>query len=227
MPPKIQSKPIKQIVEELSENDSNSDNETEITVDESDDELDNNAVEEKKDTNKELKEKLKKLSHEEVLTEIEILNKENIQLDNDINDLDKLKLTKDRLRNSNRKKLNKLISLLPKAYTDGCNKARKEKVRRTNSARSGILREKEVPQVLIKYLNLPDNDVKSQSKLFHLLNEEFKKRNLKRGQQTALDKYTAELFGFKEGHIIEFKDHQRFLSDILNNEKKKTNEVSL
>lgn len=244
MPPKksiVQEKPTSKvvkevIVEKVSDNDSDSGDETEISEDEDEnedadeEESENeaeNQSENKKETSKDIKEKLKKLTHEEILLEVENLNKENVQLDNEITDLDKQRLSKDRLRIMNRKKLNKLVLLLPKAYTDGCNKARKEKTRRTNSARSGILKEKVVPPILIKFLNLPENDLKSQSKLFHLMNEEFKKKNLKNGQQTILDKDTAETFGYKEGHIIEFKDHQRFLSDILNGDKKKTNEVSL
>lgn len=230
MPPKKsvnQEKPAKQpqkqvVVEDVSENEVSDESSEASDEDESDDD-----VEDKKDTAKEIKEKLKKLTHEEILLDIENLNKENLQLDTDINELDKQRLIKDKLRIANRKKVNKLFSLLPKAYSDGCNKARKEKTRRTNSARSGILREKPVPPVLIKLLDLPENDVKSQSKLFHLLNEEFKKRNLKQGQKTVLDKETAELFGEKEGYTIEFKDHQGFLSRILNGDKKKTNEVSL
>jgi hypothetical protein len=238
MPPKksvTQEKPIKQVqkvvVKEVSENEDSGD-EIEMSDDESDDDEEDDEnesdddVEDKKEV-KEPKEKVKKQTHEEILVEIDNLNKENTQLDTDISELDKQITTKDKLRIANRKKVNKLYSLLSKAYIDGCNKARKEKTRRTNSARSGILREKPVPAVLIKFLKLPENDVKSQSKLFHLLNEEFKKRNLKQGQKTVLDKETAEIFGEKAGYTIEFKDHQGFLSRILNSDKKNSNEVSL
>ena len=196
-----------------------SDSEEEDKEDEEEDE------EEDKTTEK--KEKPKKLSHDELLLEInKVLEAESI-LENEISELEKVLITKVKLRTTYRRSKNKHIGLLSKAYIDGLNKARKEKKKRTNSSKSGILAEHPIPPILQKFLNLPDTTLLMRPKVFSLLNNKFKELGLKKGQETILDKKTAKLFGVEEGHIIKFQECQKFLADIYEKANSKTTEVIL
>jgi hypothetical protein len=211
-----------------SENDDNDDSDN----DESDnDESDNDEIDEKdvdnnddKDKQLEKKEKSKKLTHDEIITEINnILESESI-LENEILELEKILTTKLKLRTNYRRMKNKYIGLLPKAYIDGLNKARKEKKKRTNNSKSGILAEHPIPPILLKFLNLPENTLMMRPKVFSLLNNKFKELGLKKGQETIIDKKTAKIFDIEEGHIIKFQDCQKFLADIY--DKANNNKVN-
>lgn len=231
MPPKNAKKTSKKeevVVESASEDEGS---ETEISESESEEsEAESEPESEVEETEKDKKDKKdktsKKLPFEDIIKEINIILEEENKLEAEIVELDKTLLLKTKKRSVLRKEKNKLINLLPKAFTDGCTKAVKEKKKRTNTSRSGILKEKPIPPVLVKFFGLKENTVLARPKVFHLLNEKFKELGLKKGQDTILDKKTAKLFGVEDGHVIEFKKHQTFLANIYNNAEKK-NEVSL
>jgi hypothetical protein len=201
--------------------------ESESEESESEEESEEEETGETEDKTIEKKEKPKKLSHEELLNEINKISESENTNESEISELEKLLLTKIKLRNSLRKSKTKYIGLLPKAYVDGLNKARKEKKKRVNNSKSGILAEHPIPPILLKFLNLPDNTLMMRPKVFSLLNNKFKELGLKKGQETILDKKTAKLFGFDEGHIIKFQACQKFLADIYEKANAKTTEVTL
>lgn len=234
MPPKNTKKTSKKdevIVESVSEDDGSeseiSDSESES---ESESEVEESGVEPESEEEEEKKEKkdktTKKLSFDDIIKEINIILEEENKLEVEIVELDKTLLLRTKKRSVLRKEKNKLINLLPKAFTDGCTKAVKEKKKRTNTSRSGILKENPVPPILVKFFGLKENTLLPRPKVFHLLNEKFKELGLKKGQDTILDKKTSKLFGVEDGHIIRFKEHQTFLANIYNSVEKK-NEVSL
>jgi hypothetical protein len=174
-----------------------------------------------------VKEVKQKPTFDGCFTEMDAINKEELKLNSEVNELNKLLDSKVKQLKALQRQRNKLFNLLPKAYEDGCNKARKEKKRRTNASRSGILKESAIPPVLMKFLELKEGTLLSRPKVFSLLNNKFKELGLKKGQDTILDKKTAKLFGLEEGHKIEFKMCQTFLANLYNAEKAKSNEVSL
>ncbi len=228
------NKPVKKAVKkeiivesEVEESEEESEVEIEDSEESESEESEEEESGETEDKTIEKKEKPKKLSHEELLSEInKIIESENA-VESEISELEKLLLTKTKLRNSLRKSKTKYIGLLPKAYVDGLNKARKEKKKRVNNSKSGILAEHPIPPILLKFLNLPDNTLMMRPKVFSLLNNKFKELGLKQGQETVLDKKTAKLFGFEEGHKIKFQECQKFLADIYEKAKVKATEVTL
>jgi hypothetical protein len=166
-----------------------------------------------KPTFKQIHDELERLHAEEkkILVELTNLNKQ-------VKALEVQKASNDRL-------VNKQVALLPKAYEEGINKARKEKKKRTNNARSGILREAPIPELLIKFLDLKEGTLLARPSVASRLNNKFKDLGLKKGQDTILDKKTAKIFGLEEGHVIRFTQVQTFLKEIY--DKEKTNEVAL
>lgn len=212
---------VSEVSESESDSENESDHESETKPNESEDE--NSTTKNKKDK----KEKSsKKLLFDDIMKEINIILEEESKLETEIVELDKTLILKTKKKSVLRKEKNKLINLLPKAFIDGCNKAVKERKKRTNTSRSGILKENPVPPILIKFFGLKDDTLLPRPKVFHLLNEKFKDLGLKKGQDTILDKKTAKLFGVEDGHVIKFQEHQTFLANIYNNTEKK-NEVSL
>jgi hypothetical protein len=243
---KSKSKPVKpEVVVEDVEDDESDDDSDDESNDESDDESDEESDDESndnkdqpethenvKDTPKEAKEKLKKMTFDEIFAEIDTLIKQELSLDSEIKTVKESLESLEKNRNASKKSKNKLLSLLPKAYLDGCNKARKEKKKRTNSSKSGILNELPVPPILIKFLGIPETSLMRRPTVFSLLNNKFKELKLKQGQETIFDKKTAKVFGLQEGHKIEFKQHQTFLAKLyaeagIKSEKKVTTEVVL
>lgn len=233
MPRKIINKEIEvkvESVEEDSNNEESSDEESsseKSSNDELSDDGDEESTNEDTDVPIEKKEKPKKLTHDEILSEInKVLESENI-LENEISELEKILTTKFKLRTACRKTKTKYIGLLSKAYIDGLNKVRKEKKKRTSNSKSGILAEHPVPPILLKFLNLPESTLLMRPKVFSLLNNKFKELELKKGQETILDKKTAKIFGFEEGHVIKFQECQKFLADIYEKANNKAREVNL
>jgi hypothetical protein len=183
-----------------------------------------NVVEEKADVKKDAKdskERLKKLSFDEIYSEIDEFHKRDAILDLETVERKKIQAISDKEKNSNKKAVNKLFSLFPKARDDAVNKARKEKKKRTNTSNSGILKEAPIPPLLTEFLGISSDTLMMRPKVFSLLNNKFKELNLKQGQVTVLDKVNAEYFGFEEGHVIEFKAAQKFVANIYDMEKAK------
>lgn len=174
----------------------------------------------------EIKEKTKRLSHEELLDEInKIFENENI-LENEILQIEKVLEIKHKLRSKYRKQKNKYFMLLSKAYQDDINKVRKERKKKSNN-KSGILAEHPIPPILQKFLGLPEDTLMIRPKVFSLLNNKFKELGLKHGQDTILDKKTAKIFGVNEGYVIEFVKCQKFLAEIYEKANSKNNHVDL
>jgi hypothetical protein len=230
MPKKEVISTKKYVVEDVSENESDSDYSENISDNDTKNDSDSGAEsesEQKEQLIKEKKEKKEKPTFEEIYRDIDILTKEEIQIDNEIQELHKQLSSKEKQKTANKKQRNKLIALLPKGYEDGCNKARKEKKKRTNSGKNGILKEVPVPPLLTKFLNLPEGTQLMRPKVFSLLNKKFIELGLKKGQSTVLDKKTAKVFGLEEGYEIEFDKCQSFLAKIYNDAKPKVTEISL
>ena len=237
----IKSKPIKQevVIEDVDSDDESDDESYDESDDESDDESANDNQIQPSDNvkdipkeAKEAKEKLKKMTFDEIFVEIDNLIKQELSLDSEIKIVKESLESLEKNRNANKKSRNKLLTLLPKAYIDGCNKARKEKKKRTNSSKSGILNELTVPPILIKFLGIPENSLMNRTKVFHLLNNKFKELKIKQGQETIFDKKTAKIFDVEEGYKIKFQQHQTFLAKLyadagINSETKVTTEVVL
>lgn len=229
--PKVEDKKSKKVpepeeeieVEDVSDSDSDSEEEPES---DNEDESDNDDETDKQDT-KDKKEKPKKLSHKELTTEL-LNNEEKIsKLGSEIDELEtKLKACV-RDQNALRRTNLRLIKQLDKAHDDDVNKARKEKKKRNVTEDSGILKNKPIPPVLIKFLDLKEGTELPRTKVMSLLSNKFKDLGLRKGQDIELDKKTAKIFGKEDGYIIEFKYFQRFLKTVYEDAGLKTTEVSL
>jgi hypothetical protein len=225
--PKVEDKKSKKVpepeeeieVEDVSDSDSDSEEEPEP-------ESDNDDESDKQDT-KDKKEKPKKLYHKELTTEL-LNNEEKIsKLGSEIDELEtKLKACV-RDQNALRRTNLRLIKQLDKAHDDDVNKARKEKKKRNVTEDSGILKNKPIPPVLIKFLDLKEGTELPRTKVMSLLSNKFKDLGLRKGQDIELDKKTAKIFGKEDGYIIEFKYFQRFLKTVYEDAGLKTTEVSL
>jgi hypothetical protein len=208
--------------ESIEESDQDSETDSDEENNETQDKISNDN---KKDTPKEAKEKLKKLTFDEIYAEIDSCKKEESIIDSEIKLIKENIDSLEKKKNGFRKNREKLTSLLPKAYVDGCNKARKEKKKRTNSSKSGILNEMKVPPILINFLEIPETSLLRRPQVFHLLNEKFKQLGLKKGQETIFDKKTAKIFSLPEGHIIQFQKHQTFLAKLYSDAGIKSEKV--
>jgi regulator of replication initiation timing len=227
--PKVEDKKSKKVpepeeeieVEDVSDSDSDSEEEPEPEP-----ESDNDDESDKQDT-KDKKEKPKKLSHKELTTEL-LNNEEKIsKLGSEIDELEtKLKACV-RDQNALRRTNLRLIKQLDKAHDDDVNKARKEKKKRNVTEDSGILKNKPIPPVLIKFLDLKEGTELPRTKVMSLLSNKFRDLGLRKGQDIELDKKTAKIFGKEDGYIIEFKYFQRFLKIVYEDAGLKTTEVSL
>jgi regulator of replication initiation timing len=233
--PKVEDKKSKKVpepeeeieVEDVSDSDSDSEEEPESEPEpEPEDESDNDDETDKQDT-KDKKEKPKKLSHKELTTEL-LNNEEKIsKLGSEIDELEtKLKACV-RDQNALRRTNLRLIKQLDKAHDDDVNKARKEKKKRNVTEDSGILKNKPIPPVLIKFLDLKEGTELPRTKVMSLLSNKFRDLGLRKGQDIELDKKTAKIFGKEDGYIIEFKYFQRFLKIVYEDAGLKTTEVSL
>jgi hypothetical protein len=142
-------------------------------------------------------------------------------LEEEIIELEKqLKITTKKIQD-NQKQIKKLINGLTKIHLEEV----KDKPKRTNNSKSGILKESPVPPILIKFLGLVDNIQLPRPKVMSLLNTKFKELGLKDGQKTILDAKTAKVFGLKQGHEIGFSEFQTFLAGIYESSNKKNNVV--
>lgn len=226
---KKEKKPKEIIVESASESDDDditvvSDSQSDTGSD-SEQEPQSDSGDEDKPITK--KEKPKKLSHKELTTEL-IANEEKIQVIKEaISKHEDILKTIISEQNALRRTNLRLIKQLDKAHEDDVNKARKEKKKRNVTQDSGILKNKPIPPVLIKYLDLKQDTELPRTKVMSLLNNKFKELGLKKGQDTILDKKNAKIFGKDEGYIIEFKYFQRFLKNVYEEAGFKSTEVSL
>ena len=219
---KVTKKSEKEIENEESENeeseneesDEEESDEEESDEDKSDNEQEqNDETEDDKEPDKK-KEKPKKLSHKE-LTSILISNEERItEINNSRNALELQLKTLDREEIVLRKTNLKYIKLLDKAHDEDIAKTRKEKKKRKVTENSGILKNKPIPPILIKFLELEAGTELPRTKIMSLLSNKFNSLGLRKGQDIILDKTTAKFFGKEDKYVIEFKYFQRFLKEV-------------
>lgn len=162
--------------------------------------------------NKIKKEKKEKLTFEQIISDMKDCRLNITQNNEKIYKLEKeIKLFQD-TNKYNEKQITKLLNFIDKAHEESINKAKKEKKKRTNSGRNGILKPLPVPPILAKFLKINENDLLERTKIMSLLSTEFKNRGLKNGHVTILDKQTASELGVSEGYMIEFKNFHTFIS---------------
>lgn len=214
---------------EESENEESEDEESEN--EESDEEESNNEQDEESEDDKEepdkKKEKPKKLSHKE-LTSVLISNEERIvEIHNSRNVLELQLKTLDREEVTLRKTNLKHIKLLDKAHEEDITKTRKEKKKRKVTENSGILKNKPIPPILIKFLELEAGTELPRTKIMSLLSNKFNSLGLRKGQDIILDKATAKFFSKEDKYVIEFKYFQRFLKEVYSQLDSNANEITL
>ena len=175
--------------------------------------------------------------HEEELVEEPVIKKEKetfenimkqikdemefIKLSNkDINELDKQLKLKEKEKHEHNKKMNNLLKTLEKAHADEIIKAQKRPKRKGN-VNGGFNKEHPVPEILRVFLGLPENVTMSRPKVMSALSNKFKDLKLKNGQNTVLDKTTAEQLNIPngDGKLVKFGEFQLFLSSFYNNNK--------
>jgi len=226
---------IKEVIVETEDSDMDSDivsdvsDDSDIESEVSDSEVIKSEKEEEKEEEvKDKKDKLKKYTHKELTSEL-ILNEEKIsELKSKLVEHEDAINTITKEINARRRTNLKFIKLLDKAHDEDVTKARKEKKKRNITQNSGILKNKPIPPILIKFLDIKSEVTElPRTKVMSLLNNKFKELGLKKGQETVLDKQTAKLFGKDEGFIIEFKYFQTFLKNVYEEAEGKSNEVSL
>jgi hypothetical protein len=225
---------IKEVIVETEDSDLDSDIESDDSDIESEvsEEPEVESEEEKEDEknkeSKDKKDKLKKYTHKELTSEL-ISNEEKIgELKSKLVEHEDAINTITKEINAIRRTNLRFIKLLDKAHDEDVTKARKEKKKRNITQNSGILKNKPIPPILIKFLDIKSDVTElPRTKVMSLLNNKFKELGLKKGQETVLDKPTAKLFGKEEGFTIEFKYFQTFLKNVYEESEGKSNEVSL
>jgi len=156
---------------------------------------------------------------------LEILKKEEIDSRNEKIQLikvhdEKIKEVNSRLK-KNRTEQKNIFERLQSLHTNEIKTASKEKRKRNGANTGGFNSLRTVPKILYDYLQLKNTENDKPLKrpeVMHLLSEKFKEENLKKGQQTILDKSNAKKLGMPEGYIIEFEKNQTFLASFYNNE---------
>jgi hypothetical protein len=173
--------------------------------------------------------------HEEELVEEPVIKKEKETFENimkqikdemecikqsnkDLSELDKQLKLKEKDKHEHTKKMNNLLKTLEKAHSDEIIKALK-KPKRKGNVNGGFNKEHPVPEILRVFLGLPENIVMSRPKVMSALSNKFKDLKLKNGQNTVLDKTTAEQLNIAngDGKLIKFGEFQLFLSSFYNN----------
>jgi hypothetical protein len=222
------------------------DNKDEDSEDNKDEEVDNNknnkksglTLKKKEDntTNEtNIKDKIKKLSFNELTAEIINLNNEKqtnktkiLELEKQINILKKEENNLDKI-------INKYIYSLDKKYEDNLKiESKKKKVRNTNS-NSGICKESIVPTVFCKFLGLPDNTLHTRTNLVKLFHQKCTELELKKGNIITFDKKTASLFNVETNYTIgiftksgdDATNCQTFIAKYYRDFEKKNNSVVL
>jgi hypothetical protein len=140
------------------------------------------------------------------------------QSNKDITELDKQLKLKEKDKHEHTKKMNNLLKTLEKAHADEIVKAMK-KPKRKGNVNGGFNKEHPVPEILRVFLGLPENVAMSRPKVMSALSNKFKDLKLKNGQNTVLDKTTAEQLNIPngDGKLIKFGEFQLFLSSFYNN----------
>jgi len=118
----------------------------------------------------------------------------------------------------NKREQNSVINRLGSLHKTEVKSVSKEKRKRNKNVESGIQKTAPVPKALITYLELEDGAMLPRTQVVKMMHAKWKKDGLKNGQTTVLDKKHAKALGYSNGHVIEFKDYQPFISSFYNSE---------
>jgi len=222
----------KKIVQKIINNDSDcSDNESDAVSNESEqetqqinkkvvDDSDNSNSEiesDYDDKEKKVKEKKQKESFEQLTKKLETLRSDIKDINKDINDLEKQLKNKEKIRNDFERQVNNIVKILSKTHIDEINKALKSKPKRKGNINGGFNKEQPVPEILRKFIGLPEGAAMPRPKVMSALNNKFCELKLKNGQITKLDKDTAKSLGLGkegDGKEIKFTEFQSFLASF-------------
>lgn len=102
-------------------------------------------------------------------------------------------------------------------------KASKEKRKRNGKNTGGFNSEAPVPKTLRGFLGLKEDVKLNRPTVFHLMNEQYKERGLKTGQDVKLDKKSAKQLKRPVGFVIKFPQQQPFIASYYNEEKEQVN----
>jgi len=125
----------------------------------------------------------------------------------------------------NHKEQELIFKKLKKIHSVEVKKASKEKRKRNGKNTGGFNSELPVPETLRQFLGLKEEVLMSRPTVFHLMNEQYKERGLKLGQDVKLDKKSAKQLKRPNGFVIKFPQQQPFIASYYNEEKNK--EVSI
>ena len=204
---KVEDVVEQQVLEDHNEDDQNIDTQTKTALleEDSDSVIEQTDKKSKKDFAEEL-DSLLDLRNEE--NELEKLVREENE---------KLRSLYSKLK-KNKREQNSVINRLGSLHKSEVKSVSKEKRKRNKNVESGIQKTAPVPEALIKYLDLEDGAMLPRTKVVKMMHAKWKKEGLKNGQTTVLDKKHAKALGYSNGHVIEFKDYQPFISSFYNSE---------
>jgi len=224
------------IIEEVIEDNEEEDEDEDFDEDEDDDEdgdeeqSENEVGSEEEDEKQESKEKKAKKSYLELSTEFGNCNAKIKLVDSEISEIEKQLKTLEKNKHELERTRNKVHVLMDKAHDDEVKKATKEKPKRKGNKEGGFNKPKLVPPVLCKFLKLEADTLLPRPAIMKMMNNAFKEKGIKEGQDTTLDAATAKALGKESGRVIGFKEFQSFLKEFYNEafpEEAKKNMVNL
>jgi hypothetical protein len=194
------------------------DSEVSESEEESEQEADSDSEEE---VEKKPREKKQKETFEEVTSRIENRSKE-------IKDLYKKKTEQYKTLKATEKSISDLerkqsadYKLLEKSHNDDIKRVRSEKPKRKGNVNGGFNKEQPVPDVLRKFLGLPEDTKMARPKVMSALHNKFKELGLKDKQTTKIDKKTAKELGLDGPVDVEFGRFQAWLATFYPKDKEK------
>lgn len=207
-----------------------SDSDSDVKVEESEDESeDMNSDEESEpeeesesedeETEKKTREKKPKESFETITSRIENRNKEIKDLYKKKNDQYKILKELEKEINNLERKQSADYKLLEKSHNDDIKRVRSEKPKRKGNVNGGFNKELPVPDVLRKFLGLPEDTRMSRPKVMSALHNKFKELGLKDKQTTKIDKKTAKELGLDGPVDVEFGRFQSWLASFYPKDK--------
>jgi DNA repair exonuclease SbcCD ATPase subunit len=206
-------------VESSDDSEDFSDSEASESEEESEQEADSDSEEE--EVEKKPREKKQKETFEEVTARIETRSKE-------IKDLYKKKTEQYKTLKATEKSISDLerkqsadYKLLEKSHNDDIKRVRSEKPKRKGNVNGGFNKEQPVPDVLRKFLGLPEDTKMARPKVMSALHNKFKELGLKDKQTTKIDKKTAKELGLDGPVDVEFGRFQAWLATFYPKDKEK------
>lgn len=173
---------------------------------------------------KKIKEKKLKESFSELTNRLDVIQSSIKSVDKEIGDIEKSLKTKNKDRNDLERQRNLILKVLSKTHNDEVSKARKEKTKRKGSSNSGFNKEKPVPEILIKFLDLEEGSCLARPQVMKKLNNKLVELGLKNGPDTVLSKEVIKELNLDKSYIdkvITFGGFQTFLATFYQNDKDK------